>query len=464
MHAAQQAADLPAYLLGRGDFITACNERNFCEIFRLIKKYAGYSSSKIARLLETTPSHIGRVLNGKGAITTIDVIERAADGLHIPGSLLGLASRTWEAMPRSRPVIRAQATRDAHFANKTDGSDDVLRREMFGISAAGAAFIASIPKPSLPSAGRVVDPEVPAQLVRRTARLRRLDNYLGGSATYRIYVEEFLTTRRLLKEATYSAATGNALRAVAAEQAQQAGWAAFDGGAGAEAKRLYETSLSLAEEAQDSALAGNALTFLSYQLVGVGKDGVDLAAAACRAAGPHAPASVRALLQERLAWTYAVAGMKADSERSLAGAEDALAQLDPQLQPDWSSWVDHRELQIMAGRCYTMLGRPLRAVPALEQALSDFDDTYGRDKALYLSFLAQSYIDAGEVEQAASTIDHAREISIDVASVRPGPRIAVVLRRLQSHANVPHVADVLDRGSNLLRSQPSATVLRTQLR
>ncbi|MFE7158931.1 hypothetical protein [Streptomyces sp. NPDC057636] len=69
--------------------------------------------------------------------------------------------------------------------------------------------------------------------------------------------------------------------------------------------------------------------------------------------------------------------------------------------PDWAAWVDQDEADIMKGRCWTELRRPLRAVPVLEAVLARFDDAQARDKSLYLSWLAESYLAAGGVEQAA---------------------------------------------------------------
>jgi hypothetical protein len=71
-------------------------------------------------------------------------------------------------------------------------------------------------------------------------------------------------------------------------------------------------------------------------------------------------------------------------------------------------WVDEAEIDIMAGRCWTELRRPLRAVPVLEAVLAGFDDTCARDKAPYLTWLATSYVQAHEVEQAATTLRRAR--------------------------------------------------------
>ena len=49
----------------------------------------------------------------------------------------------------------------------------------------------------------------------------------------------------------------------------------------------------------------------------------------------------------------------------------------------------------------------MRAVPVLESALARYDDSHARDKALYLSWLADAYLDAGEVERAAAVTSHA---------------------------------------------------------
>lgn len=99
----------------------------------------------------------------------------------------------------------------------------------------------------------------------------------------------------------------------------------------------------------------------------------------------------------------------------------------------------------MTGRCWTELRRPLRAVPVLEKALEAYDDRHARDKALYLSWLADSYLAAGEVEQAAAVTGRALDLSAGVASVRPRQRLEPVLQQLDGHRTLPVVAEVLDK-------------------
>lgn len=85
------------HVLAREDFQAACRERNFAEVFRLMRQYDGVSqdrmSSPIAGLGQ---SRMSRIMSGKERITSFDLILRIADSLHIPGHFFELAPRPWE--------------------------------------------------------------------------------------------------------------------------------------------------------------------------------------------------------------------------------------------------------------------------------------------------------------------------------------------------------------------------------
>ena len=409
----------------------ALTAHDFGTVFYLARVEAGMSYSLIASECGIKPERVGTLAKGRGGVTTFEKIVRIADALRIPGRMVGLAPRPWE--------ISA--------APPAEG-DGMQRRGFFKTSAA-AGLAVGLPELARPSPGNRVGSDLPERLRRRTARLRRLDEFLGGGDTYRTYLGEYKDTRALLRDRSYTEETKRGLLSVLAEQAQQAGWAAFDGGMHAEARGLYEASQKAAADAGDAALAGNALAFLAYQGLrgdrGERRDAVQTAARSCATAGPDAAPGVRALLYERLAWAHAVAGHADETERALDAARDALGEVDGVPQPDWVAWVDETELQIMSGRCWTELRRPLRAVPVLEAALARYDDSHARDKALYLSWLADSYLTAGEVEQAATVTGRALDLSSGVASVRPRERLAPVLQRLGEHCGLPAVVEVLDK-------------------
>jgi hypothetical protein len=277
------------------------------------------------------------------------------------------------------------------------------------------------------------------------ARLRRLDDHLGGGDTYRLYLAEIEKTAALLNGGSFSGPDRQELLSFFSEQAQQAGWAAFDAGWHGEAKQLYERSFNAAKEANDAALAANALALRSYQLLPSTDVAVDLTDKSCSIAANSMHPGVKSLLYQRGAWTYAVAGQADKAAWALGEAESALtASADDGYGPEWALWAHNpTELQIITGRCWTELHRPLRAVPALEAAMAQYNDSHARDKALYLSWLAEAYLDAGEVEHSATAATRALDLSADVASARPQQRLSVVMNRLEPHQSVPEVADLL---------------------
>ncbi|MGC0421762.1 XRE family transcriptional regulator [Embleya sp. AB8] len=345
----------------------------------------------------------------------------------------------------SDPAVEVELLVRVDHPSAEDGDDHVLRREFVQASMATMGLTTAAGATPHPTVGRRIGPSTVQQLVQRTARLRQLDNFLGGSETYDLYMAELNAGTAMVRTAGYDEATGRALVSLVAEQAQQAGWAAFDAGRHDEAAKLYGMSLSAAREAGDNSLAGNALAYSAYQLASTDRSGVEMAAAACETAGRDAPRSAQALLFERLAWACAANGQASGAERALAMANAALDRPDDQPQPDWSVWVDRDEIQIMTGRCWAELHRPLRAVPVLEDVLRKFDDNHARDKALYLTWLADAYACAGEIEQAAVTIAHTLDLSTGVGSVRPRQRAVTVLKQLTPHRALPLVAAAFER-------------------
>ncbi|MEU5660531.1 helix-turn-helix transcriptional regulator [Streptomyces sp. NPDC047737] len=431
----QPPTALPRDLLADDDVQRALSAHDFGLVFRIARERAGISYSKIAAECDIKPDRVGTLARGQGRITSFEKVVQIADALRVPGYLVGLAPRPWET-----------AGAPAGHSHAENGSTPVHRRTI--LRAAGtsglAAALPALHRPQAPH--RVTDADVD-RLRERTARLRALDDILGGGDTYRVYLGEVQYTKDLLKRATFSGGCRLRLTALLAEQAQQAGWAAFDGGRPRDAVAFYEESRRAAQDAQDSDLYGNSLAFLAYKtLADDRRTAAAFAQDSCATITDRTPATVRALLHERLAWACAVTGDAPGTEQALAAARQDLEDAqDGEPQPGWSTWVDHNELDIMTGRCWTELRRPLRAVPVLTAALDRFTDDHARDKALYLSWLADAYLTAGEVEQAAETVRRALELATGVASTRPRQRITPLLDRLRPHAGIATVRDLLER-------------------
>jgi hypothetical protein len=160
-------------------------------------------------------------------------------------------------------------------------------------------------------------------------------------------------------------------------------------------------------------------------------------------------------LRERAAWAHAVTGDARAAEESLDLAREALS--GSRLSgPDWAVWVDQTELQIMTGRCWSALGEPARAIPALTGALGRYDDTHARDKALYLTWLADAHIDDDDIDQAAAVGRRAVALAADIASVRPRQRVDDLIGRLEPHRTAPSVAALVEEAEWLLRTSPDS--------
>ncbi|MGW5212918.1 helix-turn-helix domain-containing protein [Streptomyces sp. NPDC004051] len=426
----QPPTALPPGLLDDEETQRSLAAHDFGTVFRLARERAGISYSRIAAECDIKPERVGSLARGNGRITTFDKVVQIADALRVPGHMVGLAPRPWET-----------GDSPAHTHSREIGPP--MRRRTV-LAAASTGLAAALPALHQPSPPNHIGPGDVAQLRARTARLRRLDNILGGGDTYRVYLSEYQHTKGRLRTASTTPDTRRSLLSLLAEQAQQAGWAAFDGGRPAEAGSLYEESVAAAREAGDGDLLGNGFAFLAYQTADRDQAAA-MAAHSCASLTDNAPATVRALLYERMAWACAVANRPADTERALAAAHTALdEQQHGEEQPDWAAWVDRTELDIMTGRCWTELRRPLRAVPVLTKALGRYDDAHARDKALYLSWLADAYLTAGEIEEAAAVTGRALELSSGVASVRPRRRLTPVLAQLGRHRDVPAVRHLLE--------------------
>lgn len=209
----------------------------------------------------------------------------------------------------------------------------------------------------------------------RVIQLRRADDFLSGRDSHVLVRKELQETVKFLKEASYTDEEARRLLTAIGELAQLATWVAADAGLYAEATRYTEHGLLAAHAAGNAPLAGNIISTFSYQLANT-KDpqhaGV-LARTAYAGARHDATATTRALLLERIAWADAKSGDLSGCEHALGKVEEAFSKSKPEDDPDWVYWLNQEEIDVMAGRCYTELKRPKRAVTLLDDAIAKYN-------------------------------------------------------------------------------------------
>jgi len=285
-------------------------------------------------------------------------------------------------------------------------------------------------------AGRRIGGTTLTRVEERVRQLRLLDDHVGGSQTYAMVTGELDATVGLLRAGAYTDAVGRRLLMAVADLCQLAGFVAADAGRYDDARRLYIAGVRAGHAAGDRANAANNLSSLAYLESNVGdrRQAVTLARSAY-AGGRHAadPTGL-ALLLERVAWTHARAAEGPSAERALNAVEDTYGRRDGE-PVSWAYWLTEDEVEIMAGRVWTQLQRPLRAVPILERATGRYDGhEVPRETSLYLTWLAEALLQAGEVERATDTAGEALRLARGAHSHRALRRVDVVRRRLVAAA------------------------------
>jgi len=396
----------------------------------------GMSMRKLAKLAAVDPGHLSRIEAGRRPPTR--QIAAALDhALCAAGTLAALAAEV-PARPPPLAVDRWSRTDAdtlaAALAAKTPTADNALHL-------AHEWLVAEPPQTYELRAGRHVGVPIVEQIEQRIHQLRLLDDHVGGLDTYDMVTGELDATVTMLREAAYTEAVGRGLLGAIGELCQLAGWVTADAGRHSEAIRLYLTGVRAAHAAGDRPGAASNLSSLAYLVANTGnpRQAVLMAASAVRGAEAHAAPAAQALLLERLAWTYARAGAAADAERALGRVEETFDDTRPDEEPAWTYWLDQDEITIMAGRCWTQLSRPLRAVPLLEDATSRYGQDTARESALYLTWLAEAYLQANEIEPAAEVAIRALMLAARAHSKRSTARVGEVREMLTPYHGVPAV-------------------------
>jgi transcriptional regulator with XRE-family HTH domain len=290
-------------------------------------------------------------------------------------------------------------------------------------------------------AGRRIGLATVVEVEKRVQQLRLLDDHVGGIETHKMVTGELAATTALLRDGTYTEEVGRRLLVAIGELCQLAGWTLSDAGQHARAERLYLLGVRAAHAGGDVAGAANNLSSLAYQEANVGnpREAATLARSAYVGAKSAATATTRALLAERVAWAAARTGEASGAERALGTVETEYEQRREDDDPIWVYWLNEDEIEVMAGRVWTQLRRPLRALPILERAVAAYGADTGRETALYLTWLAESLAQANEPERAADAAVRALRLSRQAGSARAEDRVGLIRQRLTEFRGVPAV-------------------------
>jgi len=406
----------------------------------------------VAGWVGITQAQLSRIESGP-PVKDLERLTEWARVLHVPAPLL------WFKLPEhrlarapeepARPVSEdgpvsgypLASTRAASVLDMAISDDAVVVTPALATRLAHEWLVTEPPQTVETRAGRQIGEGLTRTVERRVEQLRHMDDFIGGDDLHELVGNELRSTISILNEAGYSESIGKRFLTATGELSQLAGWTAADAGLPATAQRYYSAGIHAAHEADDAPLAANLISSLSYLYSNAGNLGeaVLLAHTAHIGARHRASATTQALLQERIAWAHARAGELRQTQRALGEAELAYEQRNPAEDPLWAYWLDRDEIDVMAGRCYTELRRPRWAEPLLRNVLERYNEDRVREKVLYTSWLAESYVQTEDIDQAAAEATRALILSTRVNSSRSRQRVQFLRRRL---AATPHARSV----------------------
>lgn len=354
---------LPVAVRDRADVMRACADRDLGRFFNLIRNLtdgpAQFTASHIARRCEMTPTRVGEYIAGKYKRPTVDVIERVADGLHVPGAYFGLSPRPWE---------RTNLPLDTTVAPVASSDMEPIRTHL----AAMDAF-------------RVQD--------RRT----------GGGHFYRS-VADYLGQHigpQLAGGAPISSDLG--IFSAAAGLNEMAGWMAHDADRNHLAESHFNRALALSHGAGKPEHTAGIYASMSHLALQTGdaSAAVDLARTGHQTARRGLP---QPALNARL-FAMEARGLAVLGDRHATGV--ALAKADKALDAPWSGevseWLsafDEASLAIETAHCMRATGQRAAALRAAERAVALRDVERARSRAFGQILTAQLLVENGDPDGA----------------------------------------------------------------
>ncbi|MGV9320427.1 helix-turn-helix domain-containing protein [Streptomyces sp. NPDC003660] len=425
MHQPSRSNELPVGLLLDPAMIEACRARDFARVFHLVKVRAGIYPSTIARRCDLTPSRVGEVMAGRRHLLHMDVIERIADGLRVPGHMLGLARRSWE-------------TPDIPAVTAPERSDEPNPFDAHPVTGLPGPDIDSIL--ALASERDISASTLEALHSSITDYWRRDDEH-GGEVLRPAIVGQLRYVVGLLRQQGPTPMR-DGLHGVAAELARLTGWTYFDARQYNQARAYFTEALGLAKAVDDRQFMANVLASMSLQATYQDKPGDALAlvsAAQDQARGARGTTPrVLAMLAMREAFAHATLGNHTATHAAISAAHrhfELIGAGDP--DPAWVTYFDEPKLIVDTGIAHGRLGEAAAAEPLVEEALRGEYRSNHRGRAFHSVWLARIQLQRGKLDEACHTAMDALPPAVAVGSQRVVGHLREFCEQLEPHRREP---------------------------
>ncbi len=336
------------------------------------------------------------------------------------------------------------------------GLDQALllqRRQAGTVAAAIAQWAIATPAPASAVTGRLIGTAVADRFDSRLNELRHLDDDLGADHVYDAARAELRLINRLLRNNSYTEATGRRLYASAAEASRLAGWCSYDNGDVAAAEKHLHAALRASASSGDHTTGAIAAAFWANVRYGSAtsdpRSALDLINGALVHRDRITSPRVMTMLHIRRARAHSLAGEPVAAYRAI---DEALAAYDNGVPvgEDLPSmyWVNAGEIHQAAASAALSLRDPARALEHFTAATTHADpydtEKEPRGTAIYLIRQASAYLALDDLDGTVETARHAVNLMGGVSSARGTSALTELRTDLARRRGVPVVKDFLE--------------------
>ena len=236
---------------------------------------------------------------------------------------------------------------------------------------------------------------------------RELDDRFGGGHARDALIQYLQGDAVRLLRGRYPDTVGSALLSAVAEATLLAAWMTYDSTPlSPQAQRYFIQALGLAQAGGDRLLGAGILDAMSHQATYTGRfrEAANLAQAARTGTTGIATATLTAHFYAMEARALARLGEAKACDLALAAAVTEYERRKPEDDPAWFQYFDEAELSAEFGHCLRDLGRAEgRRRARRAQRRRSPDGRFVRSDFFATMVLADSYLAAGEAEQACQT-------------------------------------------------------------
>ena len=232
---------------------------------------------------------------------------------------------------------------------------------------------------------------------------RELDDRFGGGHARDALIQYLRGDAARLLRGRYPETVGSALLSAVAEATLLAAWMTYDSTPlSPQAQRYFIQALGLAQAGGNRLLGASILDAMSHQATYTGRfaEAANLARAGRAGTTGIATASMTAHFHAMEARALARLGDATGCDRALAAAVTEHERRRPEDDPGWFQYFDEAELSAELGHCLRDLGRAGDAAQYAGRSVGLENGKFVRSDFFATMVLADSYLAAGEAEQA----------------------------------------------------------------